>query len=186
MAKLNFEFANGTLTATGANTFVYVTASDYAARTVGDGTRIEVYPVNGDKRLKTFDFKYDDITLDGVEPTSAATFVSDFNSLAGTEFGYNTKYPENLFSQVVELDTSVDEQPVPLWIQTGHNGGYITLTTPSTNTGNIYVGEDDVNANSYYLEPDKSITLEISDLSLIWVQSTTPGDVVMCIGVAKT
>ena len=99
--------------------------------------------------------------------------------------GFNTKYPELLFSQHFELDTSVDTQIVPAWCITGHNAGYVILTTPSTNTGTVYVGEDDVNNGSYAMEADKSITLEISDLSLIWVQSDTAGDHLNVIGVAK-
>jgi hypothetical protein len=186
MAKLNFEFANGTLTATGANTFIHLSATDYAARAVGDGNRIEIYPIFGDKRLRTFDFKYDDITISGADYASVAELVAAFNTFLGGTISYNTKYPENLFSQVIEFDTSVDEQVVPLWIQTVHNGGYITLTTPSTNTGNVHIGEEGVVTTYYYLEPDKSITLEISDLSLIYAQNTTPGDVLMVIGVAKT
>ena len=186
MAKLNFVFANGTLTATGANTYVRCSSSDYMARTTTDGTRIEIRPIFGDTRLPDFTVKdYLDLTIDGVASASAADFVSEFNLLAGSQLGYNTKYPESLFSQHIELDTSVDEQVVPAWIITGHNGGYVTITAPGTNTGNIHVGESDVSPDSYALEPDKSITLEISDLSLIWVQSTTAGDVVDVIGVAK-
>jgi hypothetical protein len=61
----------------------------------------------------------------------------------------------------------------------------VILTAPSTNTGNIYVGESDVSNDSYALEPDRSITLELSDLSQIWVQSETPGDYINVIGAAK-
>jgi len=187
MAKLNFEFANGTLTATGANTFVRCSSSDYMARTTTDGDRIEIRPIFLDSRLPDFTVKdYLDLTIDGVESASAADFVSDFNLLAGSQLGYNTKYPENLFSQHIELDTSVDEQVVPLWVISGHNGGYVTITAPDGNTGNIFVGEDDVSNDSYHLEPGKSITLELSDLSLIWVQSETAGDTVEIIGAAKT
>jgi hypothetical protein len=90
-----------------------------------------------------------------------------------------------LFSQAITLDTSVDEQVVPVWAITGHQGGYVTLTTPSTNTGNIYVGESDVNNTNYYLEPDKSLTLELADLSDIWVQSEDAGQVLLVVGAAK-
>ena len=90
-----------------------------------------------------------------------------------------------MFSQAITLDTSVDEQVVPAWVIAGNNAGDVILTTPSTNTGNVFVGESDVNNTNYYLEPDKSITLEASDLSTIWVQSDTPSQVVMVIGFAK-
>jgi len=184
--KLNFEFANGTLTATGANTFIQLSSTDYSARTVGDGTQIEIYPIFGNKRLKTFTFHYDHVTIDGASYASAAFLVAAFNTELGGSLSFNTKYPETLFSQIITLDTSVDEQVVPAWVVTGNNAGYVTITTPSTNTGNVYVGESDVNNTNYYLEPDKSITLEISVLSRIWVQSTVAGDVVMVIGCAKT
>jgi hypothetical protein len=185
MAKLNFEFANGTLTATGANTFIQLSPTDYSARTVGDGTHIEIYPIFGDKRLRTFDFKYDDVTLDSVAYGSAALFVAAFNTALGGTLSFNTKYPEYLFSQHFELDTSVDEQPVPAWIKTDHNAGYITLTAPEDNSGDIFIGEDDVSNDSYHLEAGKSITIEIADLSLIWVQSETSGDHLNALGCAK-
>jgi hypothetical protein len=185
MAKLNFEFAHGILTATGANTFILVSASDYMARTIGDGGDIEIYPTNLDPRLKPFKFHYDDITIMGASATSAAEFVALFNNIAGSQFGFNTKYPEQLFSQHITLDTSVDEQVVPAWVITDHSAGYVTLTAPDGNTGDIYVGEDDVSIQSYHLEPGKSLTLELADLSLIWVQSSAAGDHVNVIGAAK-
>jgi hypothetical protein len=188
MAKLSFIMENGHLAVTGANGTALLTSTDYYAKNIGDGEIIEVSSINNDSRAKTWRFPPEDATLNGNTyfTGDSGTFVEDFNAIAGMMLGYNTKYPENLFSQHIELDTSVDEQVVPLWVIAGHNGGYVTITAPSTNTGNIYVGEDDVSTDSYALEPDKSITLEISDLSLIWVQSTVAGDVVNVIGVAKT
>ena len=186
-AKLDFVFLNGTLTATGPNTFVHTSSSDYRAATLGDGSLIEVRPINLDPRLPTFKFKsYLDVTIDSAASASAAAFVTAFNALAGTQIGFNTKYPETLFSQIINLDTSVDERVVPAWAVSDHNAGYVVLTTPSTNTGNIYIGESDVNNDCFYLEPDRSITIELADLSLIWVQSTAPGDVIMVLGAAKT
>jgi len=185
---LDFTFANGGLTVSGGGRTDNFYATDFRAKTAG--TMVIIFPINQDDNnsytQRDWKQEYDMFTLQGVAYGSAILFVTAFNAVAGAAIGFNTKYPENLFSQVIELDTSVDEQIVPVWIQTGHNAGYVTITTPSTNTGNVHVGESDVNNLSYYLEPDKSITLEISDLSLIWVQSTTPGDVVMVIGVAKT
>lgn len=196
MAQLLFTIANGMITTSGGNRTEQFIASDYRAKSWSNEDRdgIIIYPVFGSDEpysKGTLTFKtYTEVGLDvgggPYSPASVEAFVEVFNAICGISIGFNTKYPENLFSQVIELDTSVDEQIVPVWIQTGHNAGYVTITTPSTNTGNVHVGESDVNNLSYYLEPDKSITLEISDLSLIWVQSTTPGDVVMVIGVAKT
>ena len=186
MAKLSFITENGHLAVTSPNGVDLLSSTDYYAKTIGDGEIIEVSPMNNDPRGKTYRFPPEDATLNTTAyfTGDSGTFVEDFNAVAGAFIGFNTKYPENLFSQHIELDTSVDEQVVPLWAH--GKAGYITLTTPSTNTGNIYVGESDVNANSYPLEPDKSITLELSDLSLIWVQSTTPGDTINVIGAIKT
>jgi len=188
MAKLNFVMENGHLAVTEASGFALLTSTDYYAKTIGDGEIIEVSSINNDSRAKTWRFPPENATFNGNTyfTGDSGTFVEDFNAIAGMFLGYNTKYPENLFSQHIALDTSVDEQVVPAWVISGHNGGYVTLTTPSTNTGNIYVGESDVSNISYAMEPDKSITIEISDLSLIWVQSETAGDHISVIGVAKT
>jgi len=187
MAKQSIIMENGHLAVIAATGRVHLLSTDYYAKTIEDGEFIEISSINNDPRAKTFKFKPEHSTLNGVAyfTGDSGTFVEDFNAIAGMHLGYNTKYPESLFSQHIELDTSVDEQVVPAWIITGHNGGYVTITAPGTNTGNIHVGESDVSPDSYALEPDKSITLEISDLSLIWVQSTTAGDVVDVIGVAK-
>ena len=184
-AKLNFVFLNGTLTATGPNTFVHTSSSDYSAATIGDGSKIEIKPVNLDPRLPKFEFKsYLDVTIDSVYSASAAAFVTAFNALAGTQFGFNTKYPENLFSDHIELDTSVDEQPAPLAAL--GKAGYITLSTPSSNSSVIYVGTSTVNNTVFALAADKSITLELADLRDIWVQSDTAGDHLDVIGAYKT
>jgi hypothetical protein len=188
MARLDFTFANGLLTVSGGGRTENFYASDFRAKT--EGTKVTIHHFNQDDNNRYVqrdwsEYEYTDLTCQGVGYENAELFVTVFNALAGASIGFNTKYPETMFSQTIALDTSVDEQVVPLWCQLGHNAGYVTLTTPSTNTGNIYVGESDVNNTNYYLEPDKSITLEASDLSDIWVQSTTPGDVVMVIGFAK-
>jgi hypothetical protein len=189
MAKLSFVFANGTLTATGANTFIHVSSGDYVAKTIGDGGDIEVYPFNNDPRLKIFKFHYDGLTLDigegDTDPTSAAQFVADFNHAAGTQFGYNTQYPQYLFSQHIDLDTSHAEQVVPVPVITGHLGGYVTLTTSEDNAGDIYIGESDVDDTNYHLEAGKSITLELCDLSSVWVMCETPNDSIEVIGAFK-
>jgi len=187
MAVLDFTFANGALTVTGGNRTDNFYSSDFRAKSHGD--MVYIHPINQDDNNKYTQrdwlYEYTEVTLQGVAYASAEAYVIAFNAVAGQSIGYNTKYPEEMFSQTIELDTSVDEQVVPNWVITGHNGGYVILTTPSTNTGNVFVGESDVNNTNYYLEPDKSITLECSDLSDIWVQSTTAGDVIMVLGFAK-
>jgi hypothetical protein len=187
MAKLSFIMENGHLAVAGANSIELLTSTDYYAKNIGDGELIEVSSINNDPRAKTWRFPPEDATLNGDAyfTGDSGTFVEDFNDIAGMYLGYNTKYPENLFSQHIELDTSVDERVVPLWVVTRHMGGYVTITAPEGNTGNIFVGEDDVSNDSYHLEPGKSIPLELKDLSLIWVQSESAGDTVDVIGAAK-
>lgn len=188
MAVLDFTFANGSLTVTGGGRTDNFYASDFRAKSRED--KVVIFPINQDDNNKytqrDWEYNFADVSCQGVVYTSSEDFVLIFNALAGQSIGYNTKYPEMLFSQAITLDTSVDEQVVPAWCISGHNAGYVTLTAPSANTGNIYVGEDDVSNQSYALEPDKSITLELSDLSLIWVQSETVGDHINVIGAAKT
>lgn len=187
MAVLDFTFANGGLSVTGGGRTDNFYTTDFRAKS--EGTRVVIYPINQDDNnrfvQRDWDYLYTQITCQGVAYTSAEDFVVIFNAIAGQSIGYNTKYPEMLFSWHYALDTSVDSQVVPVWCITGHNAGYVILTAPSANTGNIFVGESDVSNTSYALEPDKSITIEISDLSLIWVQSETPGDHLNVLGVAK-
>jgi hypothetical protein len=187
MAALDFTFANGHLSVTGGNRTDNFYSSDFRAKS--EGNKVIIHPINQDDNnryvQRDWEYLYTEITFEGVAYPSAEEFVIAFNAIAGQSIGFNTKYPEEMFSQAITLDTSVDEQVVPAWVITGHNGGYVILTTPSTNTGNIYVGEINVNNTNYYLEPDKSITLEASDLSDIWVQSAIPNQVIMVLGFAK-
>jgi hypothetical protein len=191
MAQVTFTIANGILeVADGGGMYSYHSA-DYRAKSVWNATRLRivVYPILHELTPATRrEWEADDVDqfiLNGVQYGTVEGFVTNFNQIAGTNLGFNTKYPETLFSQDIELDTSIDQQVVPAWCIAGHNAGYVILTAPSTNTGNVYVGEDDVNSDSYAMEPDKSITLELSDLSLIWVQSTVPGEHLSVIGCAK-
>jgi hypothetical protein len=180
MAKLNFEFSNGTLTATGANTYVRCMASDYAARTVGDGVKIEFAPTILDSRLPTFSFKYDDVTIEGTSYGSIALLVAAFNMKAGAKYAYNTKYPETLISYTLDPDTSVEAQLFNL-----QKGGWLTVKAPSTNTGSVFIGGDDVNNTDGYLEASGEQTFEIDDLSKLWVLATTPGDKIIVFGAYK-
>jgi hypothetical protein len=192
MAQVTFTIANGILeVADGGGMYSYHSA-DYRAKSVWNSTRLRivVYPILHELTPATRrEWEADEVTqfiLNGVIYGTVEGFVTNFNQIAGTNIGFNTKYPENLFSQHIELDTSVPLQVVPAWCITGHNAGYVILTAPSTNSGNVYIGEDDVSNESYALEPDRSITIEISDLSLIWAMNDTSGDHLGVIGVAKT
>jgi hypothetical protein len=187
MAVLDFTFANGGLTVTGGGRIENFYSTDFRAKSRED--KVVIFPINQDDNNKhvqrDWEYPYTDVSCQGVAYTSAEDFVIIFNALAGASIGFNTKYPEIWFSQTIELDTSVDEQVVPLWCVAGHNAGWLTISAPSTNTGNIYFGESDVSNDSDYLEPTEARTIELSDLSLIWVQSTTPNDVVRVHGAAK-
>jgi hypothetical protein len=98
--------------------------------------------------------------------------------------GFNTGYPQNLFSLHIVPDTSVPTHVVP--IPAYGKAGYITLTAPEANTGFIYVGEDDVSDISYALEAGHSVYLELAELGLIWVLNEAAGNHVSVIGAYKT
>ena len=195
MAQKTFTIANGKLTVSGGGTTTQYIASDYRAKSWSNSDRdgMIIYPIAGSEEAwghGTFTFKsYTEAALYisgvGYSPASVDDFVTVFNAVCGASLGFNTKYPETLFSQHIVLDTSVDEQVATAPVIAAGSAGYVTITAPSTNTGNIYVGGSDVNNTSYALEAGKSITLEISDLSLIWVQNESVGDSVDVIGVAK-
>ena len=187
MARLDFTFSSGLLTVTGGGRTDNFYSTDFRAKS--KETRVIIFPINQDDNnrytQKEWDYPYDELSCQSVEYASAELFVTAFNALAGAGIGFNTKYPETLFSRTIELDTSVDEQVATAAIIAAQSAGYVIITAPSTNAGNIYVGDSTVNNTDYALEPDRSVTLEIDDLSKIWVQSTNAGDSVSVIGVAK-
>lgn len=182
MAKLNFEFSNGTLTATGANTYVHLSSTDYEARAVGDGNDIRIYPTGSNKNLKVFEhaLRYDDMTISGVEYASAAEFVDAFNMAAGAKFAYNTKYCEVIISGGLDPDTSVPAQITEL-----QKGGYLTFLADPDNTGVIFIGDEDVDNTSFALDAGKSVFMELDDLSKIWIYASTAGDIVNYLGAYK-
>ena len=192
MAQVTFTIANGILeVADGGGMYSYHSA-DYRAKSVWNHSvlRLVIFPILYELTPATRrEWEFDDVAdaiLNGEQYATVENFVTNFNQIAGTNLGFNTKYPEMLFSQHLELDTSVPSQVVPVWCITGHNAGYVILTTPSTNTGNVYIGESDVfDDDSYAMEPDKSITIEISDLSLIYALNNTAGDHLNVLGCAK-
>ena len=195
MAQKTFTIANGKLTVSGGGTTTQYIASDYRAKSWSNSDRdgMIIYPIAGSEEAwghGTFTFKsYTEAALYisgvGYSPASIDDFVTVFNAVCGASLGFNTKYPETLFSQHIVLDTSVDEQVATVPVIAAQSAGYVIITAPSTNAGNIYVGDSTVNNTDYALEPDRSVTLEIDDLSKIWVQSTNAGDSVSVIGVAK-
>ena len=184
---LDFTFANGGLTVSGGGRTDNFYSTDFRAKTVG--TKVFIFPINQDDNNRYTQRDWDDtytmFTLQGVAYGSALLYVTAFNAVAGASIGFNTKYPETLFSRHIALDTSVDEQVATAAIIAANSAGYVIITAPDTNTGDIYVGDSGVNNESYALHPDRSITLEIDDLGKIWVQSETAGDHVSVIGVAK-
>ena len=141
MAVLDFTFANGGLTVSGGGRTDNFYSTDFRAKSKEN--TVLIFPINQDDNnrytQKDWDYPYDELSCQSVEYASAELFVTAFNAVAGAAIGFNTKYPENLFSPHITLDTSVDEQVVPVWCIMGHNAGYVIITAPSTNAGDIYV-----------------------------------------------
>ena len=191
MAQITFTIANGGLEVADGGGMYSFHASDYRAKSVWNATRLRIviYPILHQLTPATRrEWETDDVAnflLNGTQYGTVEAFVEAFNAIAGASIGFNTKYPETLFSRHIALDTSVDEQVATAAIIAANNAGYVIITAPDTNNGDIYVGDSGVNNESYALHPDRSVTLEIDDLSKIWVQSSVAGDHVSVIGVAK-
>lgn len=188
MAQVTFTIANGILEVSDGGGMYSYHSADYRAKSIWNSTRLRivVYPILHELTPATRrEWEFDDVAdaiLNGTQYGTVDDFVTNFNQIAGVNIGYNTKYPEILFSHAYDLDTSVDEQLVP---EAEGSAGYIIITTPSTNTGNVYIWDENVNNTNYYLEPDKSITLEFNDLGAVYAQNTVADDAVMVIGAYK-
>jgi hypothetical protein len=124
-----------------------------------------------------------DVSLNGTTYTSVSQFVADFNNAVqtadiGINVGKNTSYPDSLISAVITATTKQQ-------VSSHAKPGYITFTTPSTNTGVIYIGLTGVANTNYPLAADKSVTLEFSDLSLVYVLASVAGETVAVLGAYK-
>jgi hypothetical protein len=125
-----------------------------------------------------------DVSLNGTTYTSVSQFVADFNTAVqnadlGVNVGKNTSYPDTLISANIVCTTKQQ-------ITTHAKSGYVIFTTPSTNTGVIYIGLTGVANTNYPLAADKSITLEFIDLSLIYVLASVAGESVNVLGAYKS
>ena len=165
-------------------------STDYKAKTwstdLWDG--IIVFPVfgfdepYGKGTYTTKDYRDFAIFVDGygTSPASAENFVEMFNAAVGTSLGYNTQYPQHIISSKLDPDTSVPQAITALT-----HAGYVTITTPDSNSGTVYVGGDDVDSTSYALAADKSVYMELDDLSKIYIYASTPGDICFVLGAYK-
>ena len=79
------------------------------------------------------------------------------------------------------MDTSVALQLTP----TADKAGYLTITAETDNTGDVYVGDEDVNNTSYALEAGDSVFMELDDLSKIYAYASVAGCQVKILGAYK-
>lgn len=174
MAQLSFAIADGILTVSGGGRTEQFTSTDYKAKAWRNGDRdgFIVYPVDGSSdpwakgtwTLK--DYTEASLVIDGVAvtPTSVENAVTEFNQACGVSIGYNTQYPQHIISDNMVLDTSVATQLTPYG-----KAGYLTISAASGNAANVYVGDENVDNDSYQLEAGTSVFMELDDLSKIWV-----------------
>lgn len=174
MAQLSFAIADGILTVSGGGRTEQFASTDYKARAQrnGDKDGFIVYPTDGsgESRYKVMwsleDYTDASFVIDGITltPTSVNDAVTRFNQACGVSIGYNTQYPQHIVSDHMVLDTSVATQLTPYG-----KAGYLTISAASGNAANVYVGDENVDNDSYQLEAGTSVFMELDDLSKIWV-----------------
>jgi len=192
MAQKSFQFADGNMTVIDGNGWVETHSADYRARVITPGAskyEIVIFPINYDpeqpESFKAYFLKsYADasLSIDGASASFSTSdeFVALFNAAAGTNIGYNTQYPQHIISDLISPDTSIATQLV-----TAEKAGYLTILAPSTNTGWVHVGDEDVDWTDGYLEAGDKVFMELDDLSKIYVYANTAGDDVSIIGAFK-
>ena len=173
MARLSLAIADGILTVNGGGRTEQFASTDYKAKAWRNGDRdgMIIYPLDGDGdpwAKGTFTRKdYADIslTIDGVavNPTSVEDAVTRFNQACGVSMGYNTQYPQHIISDHMVLDTSVATQLTPY-----EKAGYLTITADSGNSDEVYVGDINVDNDSYQLAAGTSVFMELDDISKIY------------------
>lgn len=187
MAQLSFTIADGHLTiGSSGRTYDYA-STDYRAKAWRNGDRdgIKIYPLNGDENKPRWSVdSYIDMALviDGVgySAASSADFAEAFNAACGTNLGYNTQYPQHIISDTIDMDTSV-----ALQLTTHEKAGYLTITAETDNTGDVYVGDVDVDNTSYALEAGLSVFMELDDLSKIYAYAAVADCQVKIVGAYK-
>lgn len=188
MAQLTFTIADGTLTVGSANRTYDYASTDYRAKAWRNGSRngVKIYPTfNGDEnkpRWSVDDFTEFALNIDGVgySPASAADFVDAFNNACGTNISFNTQYCQHIISDHLPLDTSVATQ-----VTTIEKAGYLTITANADNTGVVYVGDVDVDNDSYNLAAGSSVLMELDDLSKIYCYASEASQSVDIVGAYK-
>jgi hypothetical protein len=125
-----------------------------------------------------------DLSLNGTTYATENEFIVAFNlaiqnANVDINLTKNTGYPDSLISANIVCTTKQQ-------ITTQAKPGYVTLSAPSTNTGVIYIGLTGVGVTSYPLAADKSIGLELADLSLIYVLASVGGERVNVLGAYKS
>lgn len=190
MANLSISIADGTLTIYGGGRTEQYTSADYRAKTWRNGDRdgLVIFPLGGTSEpyaRGTFTFK--DISefslyVDGalVSLADAIDAIDAFNNAAGTNFGFNTQYPQHIISGHIELDTSVATQ-----LTTYEKAGYLTIKAHADNADVVYIGDEDVDTISFNLVADSSISLELDDLSKIYAFGGIADLVIDVIGAYK-
>lgn len=170
--KTAITISNDLLTI-GTNSF---SAAIYIAQKVKDDINI-VHSEDAEDMI--FSGKFDSATLNGAAYQSAVLFCSAFNALAGNQLKRNTDYPDELISAVLtpNNEAAITAQAKP---------GSVILTTPAANTGFIYVGLTGAGSSNYALAADKTIALELKDLSKIFVKNSVAGEKVHVIGSYKS
>lgn len=187
MAQLTFTIADGVLTVGSSGRTYDYASTDYRAKAWRNGDRngVKVFPINGDEnrpRWSVDDYTEYALVIDGIgySPASAEDFVEAFNAACGTNLGFNTQYPQHILSDHLPLDTSV-----PTQITTVAKAGYVTITANADNTGVVYVGDADVDNDSYNLAAESSIFMELDDLSKIYCYGAIADQSVDILGAYK-
>lgn len=187
MAQLSFTIADGKLTVGSTNRTYDYSSTDYRAKAWRNGDRdgVKVFPLNGDENKPRWSVdNYTEVALviDGIGYSAASTsdWVEAFNAACGSNLGFNTQYPQHIISDNITLDTSVATQ-----LTIVEKAGYLTITAKSTNSGVVYIGDADVDNDSYNLAAGASISLELDDLSKIYAYGAVASLVVDIIGAYK-
>ncbi len=190
MAQLTFTIADGVLTVSGGNRTIQYISTDYRAKSWSNGDRdgVIIFPLAGDANAwasGTYTCKsYSEFALniEGVaySPASVEDFVEAFNAACGTNLGFNTQYPQTIISDTIDLDTSVATQLV-----TALKAGYMTISADEDNSDVVYIGDENVDNDSYQLEPGKSVFVELDDLSKYYAYGAVDNTRISILGAYK-
>ena len=188
MAQLSFTIADGHLTiGSPGRTYDYA-STDYKAKAWRNGQRegVKIYSTfsdtQGHPQWSTENYTDWALVIDGVGYSAASVtdFVDAFNAACGSHLGFNTQYCQHIISDTIDMDTSV-----ALQLTTHEKAGYLTITAETDNTGDVYVGDVDVDNTSYALEAGLSVFMELDDLSKIYAYAAVADCQVKIVGAYK-